>query len=165
MDKIINNQGEILDNLSYNSETGLFWWIKRGQGRIIGRPAGYKNARGYVCIKLNEHLYFAHRLAFLFMGSDLPTHVDHINCIKSDNRWCNLREASAKTNQYNKGRGRNNRSGFKGVSYEKSISKWRATIRIEGKNKILGRYESPELAYEAYCKAADKYHRDYVNYG
>lgn len=81
---------------------------------------------------------------------------DHINGDKLDNRRSNLRIATKSENNRNVGKQRNNTSGYKGVWWETSRSKWVATIRHNSKNIFLGRRDSPEEAYMLYCAAAEQ---------
>ena len=84
--------------------------------------------------------------------------VDHINGDGLDNRRDNLRVASPSENSRNQRRKSSNKSGFKGVCWHKYTKKWTARITVEGKQKSLGYFDTPEDAYEAYCKEAiEKY--------
>lgn len=83
--------------------------------------------------------------------------VDHIDGNGLNNRRSNLRLASRTQNNQNKRRYCNNRSGYKGVHWNKQRGKWQADIRVNGKLKYLGRYSLPEDAYAAYCVAAATY--------
>ena len=78
--------------------------------------------------------------------------VDHINRDRLDNRRKNLRLATRSQNQANKGRQRNNSSGFKGVSW--SRGKYEARIRYNGKRINLGRFECSEAAANIYDAAS-----------
>ena len=56
-----------------------------------------------------------------------------------------------------------NKSGFRGVSFDSHSKKWRASIKIEGKTKNLGNYESPEKASEVYeTKAKELFGNFYI---
>lgn len=88
--------------------------------------------------------------------------VDRINGDGLDNRKINLRPATPTQNQYNRGRQRNNTSGFTGVSFKKSCSKWQARITLNGKLLFLGYFDSPRAAYSAYRKSAEKYHGEFA---
>src|SRR3972149_622779 len=57
--------------------------------------------------------------------------VDHINGVKLDTRRENLRICTAAQNRHNRGKQRNNTSGFKGVY--KVRGKWAADINIDGR--------------------------------
>lgn len=85
--------------------------------------------------------------------------VDHINGDKLDNRKTNLRICTQAENTRNRGMSAHNSSGFKGVTFNKGVKRWIACIRLNGKNKHLGCFDSPEDAARAYDMAAEK------NYG
>ena len=51
-----------------------------------------------------------------------------------------------------------NSSGFRGVSWEKKRQKWHAQIKLNGKTKHLGRFNTAEQAYNAYLKAKKELH-------
>jgi hypothetical protein len=89
--------------------------------------------------------------------------VDHIDGNKLNNHRANLRICSVKENSRNRGKQRNNKSGFKGVS--KYRDSWVATIRKDGKSIYLGLHKTPEEAHEIYCLAADMLHGDFANHG
>ena len=154
-------------NLSYDPETGHFTWIRSPSNRVkVGQVAGSLcKYRGYRSIRVLGKLYLAHRLAFISMGKSVPEYVDHVNGIKDDNRWVNLRGATFSQNQQNKVKQRNNTSGYKGVSWNNSRKKWQAHITVDRKTIYLGLYINPKEAHEAYKKAADNHFGDYKNYG
>jgi hypothetical protein len=110
-------QKQLKELLSYDSNTGVFTWIKKTSNRApVGNVAGYLNHDGYVYIKINNKIYSAHRLAWLFTNKAYPENmIDHINGNRSDNRICNLREATRVENAYNQKKQKNNTSGVKGV--------------------------------------------------
>ena len=62
----------------------------------------------------------------------------------------NCRWASAITQSQNRGKGKNNKTGYKGVSYCKSTGKYKASIGFNNSQKTLGRFTTPEMAAEAY---------------
>lgn len=77
-------------------------------------------------------------------------YVDHINGNGLDNRRCNLRLCNNGQNNANKSRQRNNKSGYKGVSWNTSHKKWRAAIKKDKKTQFIGYFDDPRVAYEAY---------------
>lgn len=95
---------------------------------------------------------------------------DHINQKTLDNRRGNLRVVSNQQNMHNVSVYANNKSGCKGVSWNKSHRKWISKIMINGKYISLGDFDTPEQAYFAYCQAAielqgefaPQYIRDYL---
>lgn len=88
--------------------------------------------------------------------------VDHINGNKLDNRRSNLRVCTRAQNLMNRGKQRNNTSGFKGVSYHKQCSKWMAFIKLNKRFINLGLFDTPEAAALAYNEAAKKYHGEFA---
>lgn len=91
--------------------------------------------------------------------------VDHINGDKQDNRRKNLRLATISQNHQNSKLRKDNTSGYKGICWIESMGKWRARIGVNKKYIVLGFYDTPELAYEAYCKAAKELHGEFANFG
>lgn len=57
----------------------------------------------------------------------------------------------------------NNTSGFRGVSYDKTRNKWRAYIKLQYKNKNLGRFDIFEEAAQARLDAEDKYYKPIID--
>jgi len=98
-------------------------------------------------------------------GKFPPNDTDHKNGIRDDNRWTNLRAATKNQNMANMRKHRNNKSGFKGVSFHKESRKWVAFIQLNGKNKSLGYFKKPIEAHKAYCEVADKHHGEFSNHG
>jgi formylmethanofuran dehydrogenase subunit B len=88
--------------------------------------------------------------------------IDHASGDGLDCRRANIRFASHAENMRNRRHGVNNTSGYKGVHWHDKSSKWRAQIRVNGKNIHLGVYSSPEAAAQAYRLAAAKYHGDFA---
>jgi hypothetical protein len=91
--------------------------------------------------------------------------TDHIKGIGVDNRRSNLRLATHAQNLMNRPQNSSNTSGYKGVSFNKHAKKWRAGITALGKTVCLGYFDTPELAYAAYCAAARELHGEFFNPG
>lgn len=128
-----------------------------------GKSAGYIMGRGYRLLSVNKQRIYAHRLIWCLMTGEWPTlEIDHVNQNKSDNRWNNLRLASRRNNARNQGITAKNTSGFKGVSFHKRTGRWRADIQLNGAQKSLGSFESPEVAHLAYSKAARQYFGEFA---
>lgn len=138
--------------LKYNQITGKFTWrVKRGPRRKDER-AGSKHSEGYIQINFLGKVYFAHRLAFLYITGRWPDEIDHINHNRRDNRWLNLRECTHKENLSYQKVNKANTTGYKGVS--KSRGRFRAYIVKNGKQIFLGRHNTKEEAALAYNNAA-----------
>ena len=96
-------QAELVENLSYDPDSGVFRRkISNTRAVKAGDIAGSQNGKGYLTMMVCGRVYKAHRLAFLYMtGSFPPEEVDHINGIRDDNRWANLRAVSHVENSKN----------------------------------------------------------------
>lgn len=88
--------------------------------------------------------------------------IDHINMIKTDNRKANLRFATHKENNRNKGLQINNTSGAKGVDYIAKCGKYRARITVDGRTIHLGHYTSLIEASEVRDRAALHYFGEFA---
>lgn len=103
-----------------------------------------------------------HRIAWLLHYGQWPEgDIDHINGVKTDNRIENLRVGTRASGNHNKGVNRLNSSGFRGVSWDSDRRKWAAQIKIDGKNKRLGRFKDVEDASRAYEAAAKIVHGEF----
>lgn len=88
--------------------------------------------------------------------------VDHINGNGLDCRRVNLRLATHSENQRNAARRSDNTSGFKGVTWNKQISKWRAYIKVDGDQVHLGYFTSKAAARNAYDEAAIRHFGEFA---
>lgn len=99
----------------------------------------------------------------LIMGFPNGMDVDHINSNWLDNRKSNLRICSRSQNNYNNRMSIRNRSGLKGVCWDKEHGKWRAQIKIGNKQKYLGLFKNKEDAWKVYKKEVIEVRGEYVN--
>jgi len=82
---------EVLQNLSYDKDTGDFFWKVPKQGRQVDKPAGHKGTYGYIQIKYKGQMFLAHRLAFFYMtGAWPPEMVGFKDDDQTNLRWNNL---------------------------------------------------------------------------
>ena len=165
MTKQILTQAELKKHLHYNPDTGIFTRVSlsfRSPSKI-GQVAGNVcSTNGYVRISINNKLYRAHRLAWLYVNGSFPyVQIDHVNLNKADNRWCNLRECTQSENMFNVGLKSNNTSGYKGVVWVSHAKKWRASVHVNGKTEYLGYHENIENAIEIRKKYAQQLHKEF----
>jgi hypothetical protein len=154
-------QERIKSVLHYEPHTGFFTWLVRSNNFVkLGSVAGTVNKHGYTMVRIDKVHYPAHRLAFLYMTGAFPEHdTDHINGMRTDNRWANLRAVTRSENQQNLGGARaNNRHGLLGVFPVSAGVRFRAGITINGKKHNLGTFDTPEQAHEAYRQEKARLH-------
>ena len=149
----ILTQDELKTQLHYDPETGIFTRkLELGRRVKVGDVAGtIDTSTGYSRINVNGKIWYAHRLAWLYMTGEMPINqVDHINSNRYDNRLVNLRLATHEENQKNRIKSKNNTSGYKGVTWDVNRNKWMARAMVNRKTYHLGRYDDAEEAYKAY---------------
>lgn len=149
--------------LHYEPETGAFTGIAARGTRKAGHKAGSQHSDGYIYIQVAMKKYKAHRLAWLYMTGEWPVdHIDHINCIRFDNRWANLRDVTNAVNQQNRLNANisNMSTGLLGVSLTKvsRSNPFQSQIKINGKQRHLGLFKTAELAHAAYVQAKRQHH-------
>ena len=158
------SQTLLKNHLKY--ENGFLYWID-----FSIRPNAKKTAlgnlmpNGYVYMKFFKKAAYVHRLIFLYHHGYLPKYVDHINGNKQDNRIQNLREVTRCQNMMNIKKTSLNKSGFKGVSFNRRMNKWVAQIKQNKKHFYLGAFNSPEDAHDMYRQKAVQLHGEYANFG
>lgn len=145
-------KAELDEKFAYDPKAGdLIWRVSCGRAKA-GDVAGYLQANGYRYVGINGRLYPEHRVIFRMVTGRSPKgQIDHINGIRDDNRWENLREVSRSENLQNQRKARsNNELGFLGV--RRSRKRFRAQIWLNGKQHYLGTFDTPELAHQAYLR-------------
>ncbi len=143
--------------VSYCPETGLFTWCARRRGCRVGDVAGGSKGNGYVVIRLDDTLYLAHRLAWLYMTRAWPAgQIDHVNGQRADNRFCNLRDATPTQNARNKHKLATNQTGLPGV--QPRNGKFRAQVKVLGRKHTTRAYDTKEEAHAAYLELRAKLH-------
>lgn len=141
--------------VSYDQETGEFTRIidsYRRVARVGSNPASFSK-NGYFYISLDGVRHLAHRLAWLYVYGSWPVNdIDHMNCVRTDNRISNLRDVQRHVNNQNRAgtRSDNKSSGMTGVSWHIHSKKWRARIWLKGKEYRVGLFDTPEEASAAY---------------
>lgn len=127
------------------SQDGLRWYASRNGPRPCRR-------------KIKLHREIAKRMGLKLNGRE----VDHqdgdgLNC-----RRVNLRRATSGQNKHNAKKPRNNRSGFKGVSWQADSQKWQVHIQAKKKPHYLGLFTDLSAAVAARAEAAQRLHGEYA---
>ncbi|WP_456362358.1 HNH endonuclease signature motif containing protein [Halomonas sp. MS1] len=121
-------------------------------GTVASRPQYDNYIFRQICIRGITHK--EHTLAWAMFYGLWPTKtIDHINHNALDNRVANLREVTLSKNSRNRSMAAHNTSGVTGVSYVKQRGKWRATIKVSGKTRILAYTDCFQEAVAARKKA------------
>jgi hypothetical protein len=128
--------------LDYDPETGVFTnRVTRNPRAKQGAPAGATTSEGYTAFQINGKKMYAHRAAWLYMTGKWPVKfIDHINRNRNDNRFVNLREATACLNSQNTDKHTRNTSGHKGVTWNKKRNCWQVQMRANNKVYYVGSY-------------------------
>jgi hypothetical protein len=147
------------DTVTIPLTQGYSTFVSPEDSDLLNFDWSYRN--GYAA----RGLIFIHRVILeriLNRSLDKGELVDHRDQNPLNNTRTNLRLASATQNQQNRKANRNNKSGYKGVSFYKTRGLWRASISINGKPKTLGYFDTPELAAEAYNVEALKHFGEFA---
>lgn len=158
----------LFDTFTLDAETGLLYWRARGNARWDARYAGEQaftatSARGYKVGKVLGYPTQAHTIVFAMTHGRWPDgDVDHKNGDRADNRPDNLRECTRSQNMQNRGSTRSGTSRFKGVSWCRQTGKWRASIKVHGKVRQLGRFTNEIDAAKSYDRACADVHGEFA---
>ena len=148
---------ELRRRLAYRSDGVLIW--KRPPANHVkpGSKAGSLNSKGYLHLLFNGRLLLCHRVVWAILKREDPLRlqIDHINGNKQDNKIVNLRKATTKQNLCNQ-------KCVKGYYFSKQHKKWRPRITLNGKKKHLGLFDTEEQAREAYLRAKEKLHGEFM---
>jgi hypothetical protein len=147
---------EVLD---YDPKTGIFTRkLARGNDHLIGKPTSQvPRKNGYLTIRVDGVMYYAHRLAWLHVHGVWPiAQGEHENTIKTDNRIDNIRDANPSQNRANIHAHKNSATGVKGVSWDRKSKKFRAQISKDGEKIHLGHFDDIGGGAGAYAEAANR---------
>lgn len=129
-----------------NQRKWCAWWSKGSQSYY---------AEGFIdgkVVLMHQHLM-----------RELPGKVvDHVDHDGLNNQRYNLRKCSNSQNTANSRLNVTNKSGYKGVTWDKYKQKWVSQIMVNYKHIHLGRFEKIEDAATAYDKAAIMYFSRYA---
>lgn len=140
---LYDNKGEpFLIDVEDFERVGLHKWqsMPRGYLRRTAKKKGQP-----------DRTVLLHRIV---MNAPEGADVDHVNGDRRDNRKANLRLCTRSQNLGNQGAQKRNALGIKGVSRCSRSGMYVAFIQCGDTKKNLGRFQTPEEAHDAYCKAA-----------
>ena len=142
--KLTKGYQTIVDDEWYLVLSKWAWKVRLSKNR----PYAQRNAAGGKTIIM-------HRYILMATGN---SEIDHINGDSLDNRESNLRFCTRSENMYNRGLQKNNKTGYKGVCFDKKRNKYMASISADGKQQNLGRFNTPGEAAQIYKEAARQLH-------
>ena len=133
-------QERVRELFDLDYETGILTRkIKTNNCVKVGDSVGSITKAGYVETSIEGQRYYVHRVIYLYVHGYTPEgEIDHISRDRSDNRPCNLREATRVCNLRNTPTPVTNTSGVKGVQWYKAYNKWTASVHINRKHRGLG---------------------------
>jgi hypothetical protein len=131
-------------------------------GRVY-RDIGSHSGKGARQICFGGKVILLHRFIYLdFHGPIAPwMQIDHIHGKSAGNGIGNLRWTTSAGNSRNQRKAhKDGSSGLLGVNHAKNCGQnpWRAKITVNGRQKNLGNYKTPEDAHRAYIAAKRSMH-------
>ena len=170
--------------LRYEPETGKLYWRERSVemfedgGRSAEHARNNWNSKhagkeaftafdkgGYKVSCLSYRNHKAHRVIWAIFHGEWPKEqIDHANGVRDDNRIENLRSVTNAENGKNQKRPTHNTSGVIGVHWVTREKRWRARIKISGRQKDLGLFTDFDEAVAA-RKAAEVQYGFHENHG
>jgi hypothetical protein len=148
---------ECRDGVLYNK-------VFRSSRAVAGKRSGALSNAGYFRVTIDSQKYLEHRIVFYMHYGYCPENLDHIDGNKTNNQIANLREVSHQENMCNVSTRADNTSGIKGVSWNKTRSKWTARVSLHGKIKC-GYFDSKALAAKFVKSLREQHHNQYANHG
>lgn len=166
--------------LRYEPETGKLFWLPRPasmfnsttqspnvacgvwNARFAGEEAFITlNDAGYRYSSIHAIKVRAHRVIWMMQtGEDIPEGmlIDHINGVRDDNRWVNLRLASRSQNNHNRHRTRSDSiSGIRGVKYRAERDRYVAVLRVDGRERKFGSFRTAAEAHARFLEVERQY--------
>lgn len=146
---------------TYSEDSGVFSRRVAKDGRFhIGQQVGTRKDNGYLHFSIDGRKYMAHRLAWLYVHGEWPVgDIDHIDGNRANNRIGNLRAVSRAVNLQNlrAPKSHNKSTGLLGA-YRHESGRFTSRIKVSGRDKYLGLFDTAEQAHAAYLAAKREMH-------
>ena len=142
-------------NYTYDRDKGQVY------SKRSGKPALGLSGKGYLALKVqcNGKILAnikTHHAVWFFEYGEWPTScIDHIDGVKTNNHYTNLRLVTLRENSqaYRMSKRNKSSSRYVGVSFRADRKKYQADITINGKRQYLGKFICELEAARAYDKA------------
>lgn len=155
--ELSNGYTAIVDDEDFERVSRYKWSYKPVSGKgYAARKAYYGGGRKN---PIRETIQL-HR--FIMGANDRKVVVDHINGDGLDNRRSNLRLCTQAENMRNSAIYSCNKTGYKGVHFNKRDGKYQANIRVNKKLLFLGYFDDALQAAKAYNNAAAQYFGEFA---
>lgn len=141
----------------------LYWTCQdRNNSRDLSKPVGCVNSKGYRVFSKLRKQYYTHIVIFFMKNGYLPEQVDHKDGNTLNNFDWNLRASTVAQNQWNSRKSSRNRSGTKGVSWDKKAGRWHVSVCANGKRHFGGLHITLERAVETANKLRRELHGSFT---
>ncbi len=166
--KTPNFTQEDLHRLFEYKDGFLYHKAKRSGVKHMSKVGHIDKDSGYTRVSVFGVKQYVHRIVYyMHYGVSVGYEIDHIDGDKTNNSVENLRACSSSQNSANKVIHRGN--GLpKGVCFDGRGNKpnpYSSRINVNKVRYNLGSYETPELAHECYCLAADLAFGEFSKHG
>lgn len=157
----------LIEVLDYNPQTGVWTWLignpKCKAGDIAGCICLTCDGKRYRYIGVDGYRYKSQRLAWFYMTRDWPDgQITQKDYDSLNDAFANLRVATCSQRNASARLRKDNTSGYKGVSWNKSVKKYQSYIKKDYKRINLGWFDDPWLAHLKYQEAAHHYHGNFA---
>ena len=123
-------------------------WCAARNGRVF-----------YAITRINKQNIFMHRMIINPPNEMVIDHIDHNGL---NNRRSNLRICTKEQNTRNRKPNTSRNGKYKGVHFDKTRNKFKATIKCQEKSLSIGYYKKETEAAKAYDKKAKKLFKEFA---
>lgn len=141
-------QKEVIDLFDFDVTSGIFTRkTSVAKNTKAGDTVGWLNGCGYLNVRINRKVYKVHQIVWLYVTGNWPNGViDHINRIKTDNRFENLRDTTITVNNLNRDVRKDSKTGIPNVTWRERDKCFYASCRRNGKLNYIGKFQTVEDA-------------------
>ena len=132
----------------FSTYSGYETWFKICAGKQCQGKSGKAK---YYCVEIFKLRFFNHRIIYALHNNttDLGNKIiDHIDGNKLNNKPSNLRLVTMLENALNTKIHKDNKTGYKNISFNKKNKKYVCSIQTSGKSSFIGAFDSLEEAVE-----------------